>query len=38
MESLLDYLDAAFKGKSKYEQAIHSIEVARVQETYFERR
>ena len=38
LESLLDYVDAAFKVKSKYEQVIHNVEVARTYETYEKRR
>lgn len=38
LESLLDYVDTAFKVKSKYEQVIHNVEVARTYETYEKRR
>ena len=38
LESLLDYVDTAFKVKSKYEQVIHNVEVAKTYETYQKRR
>ncbi|MCY1248978.1 hypothetical protein D9M72_624730 [compost metagenome] len=38
LESLLDYVDAAFRGKSKFEQVIHNVEIARCYETYERRR
>jgi integrase len=38
LESLLDYVDAAFKVRSKYEQVIHNVEVARTYEMYEKRR
>lgn len=38
LESLLGYVDTAFKVKSKYEQVIHNVEVARTYETYEKRR
>ncbi|MFJ5286660.1 site-specific integrase [Pseudomonas sp. NPDC088429] len=38
LESLLDYVDNAFKAKSKYEQVIHNVEVARTYEAYEMRR
>lgn len=38
LESLLDYVDAAFRVKSKFEQVIHNVEIARRYETYEHRR
>ncbi|WP_028627168.1 tyrosine-type recombinase/integrase [Metapseudomonas resinovorans] len=38
LESLLDYVDAAFRVKSKFEQVIHNVEIARRYETYERRR
>ncbi|MBB2885060.1 tyrosine-type recombinase/integrase [Pseudomonas sp. CT11-2] len=38
LESLLGYVDTAFKTKSKYEQIIHNVEVAKIYETYQKRR
>ncbi|WP_161897919.1 tyrosine-type recombinase/integrase [Pseudomonas yangonensis] len=38
LESLLNYVDAAFREKSKYEQVIHNVQVARTYETYQRRR
>lgn len=38
LESLLDYVDSAFKQKSKYQQIIHNAEVARAYENYQKRR
>ena len=38
LESLLDYVDSAFKQKSKYQQIIHNAEVARAYENYEKRR
>ncbi|MCY1305309.1 hypothetical protein D9M70_551050 [compost metagenome] len=35
---MLDYVDAAFRGKSKFEQVIHNVEIARCYETYERRR
>lgn len=38
LESLLDYVDAAFRIKSKFEQVIHNVEVANCYERYERRR
>lgn len=38
LESLLDYVDAAFRVKSKFEQVIHNVEIARRYEVYERRR
>ncbi|WP_371229684.1 tyrosine-type recombinase/integrase [Pseudomonas sp. QE6] len=38
LESLLDYVDAAFRVKSKFEQVIHNVEIARRYELYERRR
>lgn len=38
LESLLDYVDAAFREKSKYQQVIHNVDVARTYENYEKRR
>lgn len=38
LESLLDYVDAAFRIKSKYEKIIHNVEVANCYERYERRR
>lgn len=37
LESLLDYVDSAFRVKSKYEQIIHNVEVAKMYENYRKR-
>lgn len=38
LESLLDYVDAAFRKKSKYEQIIRNVDIARTYESYEKRR
>ena len=38
LDSLLDYVDAAFRKKSKYEQIIRNVDVARTYESYERRR
>lgn len=38
LESLLDYVDSAFRVKSKYEQVIHNVEIAMTYENYEKRR
>jgi len=38
LESLLDYVDAAFRKKSKYEQIIRNVDMARAYESFEKRR
>ncbi len=38
LESLLDYVDAAFRKKSKYEQIIRNVDMAKTYESYEKRR